>query len=220
LDAGTQAEDAIACIDHSGADTFYVASWSNGARIALEVALRNPDRVKGVALISGVYGYHLTNVIRRLELPSLMPTVAGVAKHFSGPLQGVFHRLAARPEVAGVIRQSGLIAASADTQALVDVLRGIADSDLGIFLATFEALTGDSVARILGRIEPPVLLVAGRRDGLARLRSAEETCRALPSARLLVYDDATHFLPIEFPARLSDDLRAFFADPEEMLARL
>jgi pimeloyl-ACP methyl ester carboxylesterase len=207
-------------MDHAGAETFYLASWSNGARIALEVALRNPERVKGVALISGVYGYHLTNVLRRLELPGLMPTVAGVAKHFAGPLQGLFHRLAARPEVAGVIRQSGFIAATADTQVLVDVLRGIADSDLGIFLATFEALTGDSVTRILGGIEPPVLVVAGRKDGLARLRSAEETSRALPSARLVVYDDATHFLPIEYPARLSDDLRAFFADPEEMLAGL
>ncbi|MFN2594136.1 MAG: alpha/beta fold hydrolase [Actinomycetota bacterium] len=220
LDAGAQAEDAIACMNYLGIEDFYVTSWSNGARIALEVAVRYPERVRGAVLVSGVYGYHLTNLIRRLELPALMPTIAGVAKHFSGPLQGVFHRLVARPEVAGVIRQSGLIAAPADTQALVDVLRGIADSDLGIFLKTFEALTGDSVGRMLGRIEPPALLVAGSKDNLAPLRGAQETCRALPSARLVVYEDATHFLPIEFPGRLSEDLRRFVAGPDEMLAAL
>ncbi|MDQ3878957.1 MAG: alpha/beta hydrolase, partial [Actinomycetota bacterium] len=115
---------------------------------------------------------------------------------------------------------SGLIAAPADTQALVDVLRGIAHSDLAVFLASFEALSGDSVIRVLGRVEPPTLLIAGSKDALAPLRAAEDASRLLPSGRLVVYEDATHFLPIEFPARLSNDLRAFLDDPEEMLAQL
>lgn len=218
LDAGTQAEDAIACMDHYDEESFFLAAWSNGGRIALEIAARYPERVRGLTIVCGMFGFQLTNVLRRLELPSLMPTVAGIAKHFSGPLQGVFHGLVARPEVAGVVRQSGLIAATADTNALVDVLRGIADSDLGIFLASFEALTGDSPTRMLGLIEAPVLVVAGSKDGFAPLRTTRQAVRALPSARLIVYDDATHFLPIEFPARLSSDLRHFMHDPQAMLA--
>ena len=40
----------------------------------------------------------------------------------------------------------------------------------------------------------------------------EETAAAIPGARLEVYERATHYLPIEYPARLSDDLGSFLAD--------
>lgn len=212
IDAGAHAEDAMAALDHVGVDRFALASWSTGGRIALEVAHRYPDHVSGLVLICGTYGYALSRFLRHLEMPSAMPLVASVAKHFSGLLQGPLRGLVSRPEIVGLIRQSGFIAATADTHALVDFIRGMAACDLRTILKMFEAVAGDPAPGALQSIEAPTLVVAGERDSFTPLQQMEETAEAIPGARLEVYERATHYLPIEYPARLSDDLRSFLAD--------
>jgi len=211
IDPGAHAEDAMAALDHLDVDRFALASWSTGGRIALEIAHRYPDRVSGLALVCGTYGYALTRFLRHLEMPSAMPLVASVAKHFSGLLQGPLRGFVSRPEIVGLIRQSGFIAATADTHALVDFIRGMASCDLRTILNMFEAVAGDPAPDALRSIEAPTLVVAGQRDSFTPLRQMEETAEAIPGARLEVYEHATHYLPIEYPARLSDDLRSFLA---------
>ena len=212
IDPGAHAEDAMAVLDHLELDRFALASWSTGGRIALEIAHRYPDRVSGLALICGTYGYALSRFLRHLEIPSTLPMFAGVAKHFSGFLQGPLRGFVSRPEIVGLIRQSGFIAATADTHALVDFIRGMASCDLRTILNMFEAVAGDPAPEALQSIEAPTLVVAGERDSFTPLKQMEETAAAIPGARLEVYERATHYLPIEYPARLSDDLRSFLAD--------
>nr|MBA2601416.1 alpha/beta hydrolase [Actinomycetota bacterium] len=212
IDPGAHAEDAMSAMDHLDLDRFALASWSTGGRIALEIAHRYPDRVSGLVLICGTYGYALTRFLRHLEMPSALPLFASVAKHFSGLLEGPLRGLVARPEIVGLIRQSGFIAATADTTALVDFIRGMASCDLRTILDMFEAVAGDPAPDALQSIEAPTLVVAGERDPFTPLKQMEETAGAIPGARLEVYDKATHYLPIEYPARLSDDLRAFLAE--------
>ena len=212
LDPGAQAEDAVAVLDHFGTDRFVAASWSNGGRIALEIAHRYPDRLGALTLVCGGYGHPLGRALRYLEVAAVLPTVAGVAKHFASFIEGPMRGVASRPELAGLIRQSGMIAATADTNALVDLLRGMARCDTRTLLATYEAVAGDPAPEVLGNITAPTLLVAGERDPFTTRRVSEEMARAIPAARLEVYERATHFLPIEYPVRLSDDLRAFWEE--------
>jgi pimeloyl-ACP methyl ester carboxylesterase len=55
----------------------------------------------------------------------------------------------------------------------------------------------------LRRVTAPVLVVAGRQDGLVPLAHAETYARELPDARLVVLDDAAHWLPLERPDELA-----------------
>lgn len=212
LDPGAQAEDAAAVLDHFGIDRFVVVSWSNGARIALEIGHRFPERLGALTIVSGGYGHPLGRALRYLEVASVLPTIAGVAKHFSSFLEGPMRGIASRPELPGLIRQSGMIAATADTAALVDLLRGMARCDTKTLLATYEAVAGDPAPELLAEIAAPTLIVAGERDPFTTRRVSEEMARAIPGARLEVYERATHYLPIEYPVRLSDDLRGFWND--------
>ncbi len=212
LDAGAQAEDAAAVLDHFGIERFVAASWSNGSRIALELAHRNTERLTALALVCGGYGHPLGRLLRYLEVASVLPTLAGVVKHFSSFLEGPLRGVTSRPELAGLVRQSGMIAATADTAALVDLLRGMARCDTRTLLATYEAVAGDPAPELLSEVEAPALIVAGERDPFTTRRVSEEMARAIPKARLEVYERATHYLPIEYPARLSDDLRAFWRE--------
>ncbi len=211
IDPGAHAEDAIAVLDDTGVDAFAVATWSNASRIGLEIVHRYPDRAVGLVTVCGAFGYPAGRLLR-LELTALLPLVAGVGKHFASFLERPLRGLVSRPELAGLVRQSGFVGASADIPALVDTLREMARCDLGRLLAVFEAVAGDSAADLLHEIHAPVLLVAGERDQFTPVATVRHMERLLPQARLEVYERASHYLPIEYPGRLSDDLRKFLAE--------
>jgi pimeloyl-ACP methyl ester carboxylesterase len=209
IDPGAHAEDALAVLDHFGIDKFGIASWSNGARIALEISHRYPESVASMALVSGGYGHSLGKLIR-LQPASLLPTLAGVAKHFASWLEGPIRALASRPEFAGIVRQSGLIAATADTKAMVDLLRGMAECDAKTLFATYEAVAGDAAPELLDAVSAPTLIITGERDQFTNRTITKEMARRIPAAKLVVYERATHYLPIEHPGRLAEDLKLFW----------
>lgn len=212
LDPGAQAEDALAVVEHNGFDDFVIASWSNGSRIALEVATRYPERTKAVVMICGGFGHPFGRLLRHLEIASLLPSLAGVAKHFGPTLQAPLRALTDRPELTGLVRQSGFVGPTADGVLLVELLRGIASCDLKTFFSTFEEIAGDAAPELAARLEAPTLLIAGEKDQFTPLSLMEEMHEAIPGSRLEVYERATHYLPIEYPAKVSDDIRDFLRD--------
>ncbi len=206
LDPGAHAEDGIAVTDSYEIERFHLAGWSSGARIAIEIAHRYPKRVASLTLVCGSDGYSLSGGLRHLEITSVLPTVTGVAKHLASYLGGVLRTVTSRPELAGLVRQSGLVGPTADTAALVDMLRSMAECDPRVLLATYEAVAGDSAPELLKEIGAETLLIAGERDPFTPLRRMEEAAEAIPAATLTVYERATHYLPIEFPDLLAEDL--------------
>ena len=212
VDPGTQAEDALSVIEHYGFDDFVIASWSNGSRVAIELATRYPERIKALVMVCGGFGHPFTRLLRHLELASLLPSLAGVAKHFGPTLQAPFRALAQRPELTGLIKQSGFVGATADSALLVELLRGIASCDLKTFFATFEEIAGDAAPELAAKIQAPTLLIAGEKDQFTPLSLIVQMHEAIPNSRLEIYEKATHYLPLEYPARLSTDMRAFLTD--------
>lgn len=210
IDPGAHAEDAIAVLDHYEVEEVVVSSWSNGTRIGLEIAHRYPERVRAIAFVCGAYGYSLGRTLR-FEFASLLPLAAGVAKQFAGPISAALRAFASRPELAGLIRQSGMVAATADTRALVELMRGVASCDMRLLLAIFEAVAGDAAPGLGRSLTCPTLVVAAQRDQFTPRSLMEEMARIVPTANLMVYPNATHYLPLEYPVRLAADLSHLFA---------
>jgi len=213
LDAAAHADDALAALEAFGCDEAHVLAWSSGGRIAIELAWRDAERVISLALVCAGYGRSLGQLLR-LELGALLPRAAGIAKYVSKPLQIGLRHVLERPEIRGLVRQSGLTSATADTGALVGLLRELADADPRILLASYEAVSGDPAPELLPAIGAPTLLIAGEHDQFTSIETTREMRRSIPDAELHVYEDATHYLPIEEPARLGSDLTRFFADVE------
>lgn len=211
-DPSAHAQDGIAVLDHLGIERFALAAWSSGARIAVQIAHEQPERVASLVLVCGGAGYGLTRAVRHLEPTSLLPSVVGVAKHFSTYLGAAFRTVISRPELAGLVRQSGMIGPTADVPTFVEMLRSMAACDMRELLASYEAVAGDAAPELLATIQAPTLLVAGGRDQFTPLRVMQDMARAIPGAELEVYDEATHYLPIEFPDRLAHDLQRRLAD--------
>ena len=201
--------DAAAILKHLEIDRFDCMAWSSGGRIALEVANVFDDDVDRLALVCAGYGHSVARIMR-LEMTSLLPRIAGAARLFSGPLQVALRRFVARPEIAGFIRQSGMTAASADTASLIDLLHELAACDTSTLLALYEAVSGDAAPELLEGVQAETLLVAGAEDTFTSRAVSEEMSERIPNCRLVTYDEATHYLPIEHPERLAEDLEDFF----------
>lgn len=201
--------DAAALLKHLEIDRFDLLAWSSGGRVALEIAHILGDDTDHLALVCAGYGHGAGRLIH-LEIASLLPRVAGVARLFAGPLQLALRRFVARPEIAGLVRQSGMTAASADTSSLVALLQEMADCDTGTLLTLYEAVSGDAAPELLDGINAPTLLVAGDHDAFVSRAVSEEMSLRISNSRLVVYEEASHYLPIEHPARLVGELAAFF----------
>ncbi|MBW3609867.1 MAG: alpha/beta hydrolase [Actinobacteria bacterium] len=210
LDAVAHAKDAMAVADASGADRFDVAAWSTGTRVAVEIARRYPERVGSVLIVCGGFGRGFRGLFRYFEISSLFPLGARFGKRFAPSLQAPFRAFVERPEIAGVVRQSGIIGPTADVDALVDVLKSLAACDLRALLQIYEEVVGDADPSVLSEVLARVLVVAGRRDKFTTLGMADEMTRRLPNAEKVVYDKGTHFVPIEYPQRLVADMLGFF----------
>jgi pimeloyl-ACP methyl ester carboxylesterase len=215
IDPAAHVEDAVAMIDHFGYEQVAVAAWSTGTRIALGFAASYPDQTTSLTLVNGGYGHPLRR-LRYLEFASLLPLGAGLTKHIAGFLEAPFRNLTHRPELAGLIRQSGAVGATADIAGLVEMAHEIADCDLRQLLRTYEAIAGDAAPQLLDEVQAQTLLVAGGRDQLTSMRMMEKMEARIPGARLEVFDEASHYLPFEFAPRLSDTLRKFLAETEPL----
>jgi pimeloyl-ACP methyl ester carboxylesterase len=217
VDPQTHAADAMAVLDHLGIETFAVLSWSNGSRIAFEIATGRPERVEAVVVVNGGYGQSVSGLVRNLEPFSALPLLAGVAKRFPMGIALGLRSLVTRPELPGLIRQSGLLGRSTDAGPVVETLRAMAECDTHRFLATYEAVSGAPAASSLRAVTAPTLVIAGGRDRFSPRRMAQEIADVISSARLHVYDDATHYLPLEYCERLVADLDTFLSEAEGSL---
>lgn len=209
IDAAAHAEDAIAVLDDAGVTRFALATWSTGTRIALEIAARYPERVQGLVVVSGGFGRGFRGLFRSLEISSVFPFGAGIAKHFATALEGPFRSFVRRPEIAGVVRQSGIIGPTANIELLVEVLQSLADSDLRTLFTIYEEVVGDADPAVLQQVQAPTLLVTGKRDRFTTPAMVDYMYTRLPAAEKVVYEKASHFLPLEYPERLAADISAF-----------
>ena len=74
------------------------------------------------------------------------------------------------------------------------------------------AAVRDHVERKLPQLRAPTLVVRGGRDPLVPAPWAEEICRLVPDAELVVIPRATHAVPYSAPVELAGALQAFLGE--------
>jgi len=76
------------------------------------------------------------------------------------------------------------------------------------------------IAGDLGRIQAPVLLIAGDKDGVAPPAASQKTADAIPNGRYVQVEDCAHILPWENPAALLEAARLFLREADGARARV
>ncbi|WP_290513758.1 alpha/beta hydrolase [Aeromicrobium sp.] len=203
-------EDAIAVMDDAGIDSAVVASWSAGVTIAFELATRHPERVKGILAVAGVPGNTFATMLSPLKVPpfvakQLMVGLArttSVSGHVIAPLT---RRIPWTNATADMLRVTRLINPAADTAELRTLLQEFCMTHPAWYAKL--ALGVSAHARVsLSNIDIPVTFIAGKWDVLTGSKDMLSAAQRVKGARFRELE-STHFIPIEFPDVILDELK-------------
>jgi 3-oxoadipate enol-lactonase len=185
-------DDLDGLIGRLGVEAPALVGHSFGGSIVLAFAAAHPDAVSAVVAIGGPTSLpqqardgmrQRAETVEAQGMAAIAETVAtnGMAPSF---------REAHPDEWRAYVELLG----ANDPQAYAATCRVIADLDI-----TAE----------LPRIQAPVLLVAGDRDGVAPPAANREAAAWMPDARFVEVEDCGHILPWEKPEALLDAVRPF-----------
>lgn len=91
-------------------------------------------------------------------------------------------------------------------------MRAIADCDFGVLLSAYGEVMGDAADAVLDDIRAPAHFIIGERDPFTTRAAIEQLVDRLPAATWELYEGATHYVPLEFPALLSFDVRRYLIE--------
>ena len=181
------ADDVVETLDALGlTQPVVVGGLSMGGYLALSIAARYPDRVRGLMLMNTRAGADTPETARVREdlaiqveaLDSAEPVVATMLpKMFGGSTR------ANRPEVVAQVRE---VMSRTQPRTIASTLRGM-------------AVRPDRTGQ-LGQIAVPTLVMAGSDDAMIPLAESHAMAQAIPGAELVMVADSGHLAPLENPA--------------------
>jgi pimeloyl-ACP methyl ester carboxylesterase len=197
------ADDANAVWRASEGAPAIVVGLSFGVQVALEVWRRHRGAVRALVLICGTPGHPLDRLSSATALrrgaTKLLRTF-GHQRRLAGGLLGL---LRTRPglriarELAYV--SGGALRGARPTEVLEDLFRHVADLDPELIGNLVAAYLDHTAEDILPAIDVPTLIVAGDRDQLTPVATAERMQRAIPGSELVVLRGHTHLVQVEDP---------------------
>ncbi|HET9380647.1 MAG TPA: 4-carboxymuconolactone decarboxylase [Streptomyces sp.] len=182
----------LATLDGLGVTRFGYAGCAFGGAVGVELALRHPDRLASLALIAASPRFGTADEFRQ---------------------RGVIVRTNGLDPIARTSPDrwftSGFAAAQpAITEWAVQMVR---TTDPGCYIAACEALASFDVRSELGRVGVPTLVLVGSEDQVTGPAEARTLVAGIPDARLAVVPGASHLVPVEQPAAVTDLLVRHFS---------
>lgn len=180
------AADAVRVLDAAGVEAAHVYGLSMGGMIAQELALRFPDRVRGLILGGTTPGGPLAT---RPSLPDVFALGAGAALGLREPGRPVLARMLFSPEFR-----------AAEPRRVAELLRLFASrrTPQGVAGHWWASVYHDTVSR-LPRIQAPTLVFHGGADTMAPIANARLLARRIPDATLRVIAGSGHAYLLERP---------------------
>ena len=171
---------------------FGYAGCALGGAIGIELALRHPERLASLALIAASPRFGTPDEFRQ---------------------RGVIVRTNGLDPIARTAPDRWFTGGFAAAQpAITDwAVQMVRTTDPGCYIAACEALASFDVRAELGRIGVPTLVLVGSDDQVTGPAEARTLVAGIPDARLAVVPGASHLVPVEQPAAVTDLLVRHFS---------
>ena len=191
----TFSEDLAAVLDDLGSARARILGESMGGATALRFAIRWPERVEALILVSTMASRLHGKIVERAREVERIAAERGLAEavrfYFRGPL------LAGVPQGPAWEAQIERWVAAATPQGF-----------LGTYRVTIDR---PSMTDALGEIQVPTLILVGEKDALY-LGDAELMRRGIPGARKIVMPGVGHAINVEDPAGFEREVLAFLRE--------
>ncbi|MGJ5757859.1 alpha/beta fold hydrolase [Streptomyces galbus] len=182
----------LVTLDALGVQRFGYAGCALGGAVGVELALRHPDRLASLALIAASPRFGSADEFRR---------------------RGVIVRSNGLDPIARTSPERWFTGGFAAAQpAITDwAVQMVRTTDPGCYIAACEALASFDVRAELGRVGVPTLVLVGSDDQVTGPAEARTLVAGIPDARLAVVPGASHLVPVEQPAAVTDLLVRHFS---------
>jgi 3-oxoadipate enol-lactonase len=183
--------DVLRVLEHFGAKQAHLVGLSMGGRIARNVALRYPERVKSLSLVSTTPGFDAmsTDEVRRFVTERKSP-----------------------PTPESVRRLLGSRAEPGAFEALWQSVSAVRDEP---YRKTLEASVAQDRGAPIEEIRVPTLVVSGDEDSVYPASQARELARRIPGAELAMIEGAGHLVNLEQPKRFNAVVMEFVRKQEK-----
>ncbi|GGU86072.1 3-oxoadipate enol-lactonase [Streptomyces filipinensis] len=182
----------LATLDSLGLQRFGYAGCALGGAIGIELALRHPERLASLALVAASPRFGTADEFRQ----------RGVVVRTNG-LDPIARTAPDRWFTGGFAAAQPAI-----TEWAVQMVR---TTDPGCYIAACEALAAFDVRPELARVGVPTLVLVGADDQVTGPAEARTLVAGIPDARLAVVPGASHLVPVEQPAAVTDLLAHHFS---------
>lgn len=204
------ADSAEAVLDAAGVRSAALVGNSLGGRVALELALRRPERVEAMALLCPAVAFNEYKLVRPFLGLSRADMALGTVPW---PLAGRYPRSVIGAGIRSLFAEPDRVPADNVRAAADDALRTLRDHRRRIaFMATVRRLGMERPSRFwprLAGLERPSLWIFGDSDRLVAPSYAAVVRRNAPGAQVEVWDSCGHVPQFEYPERTVARLKAF-----------
>ncbi|HEY0364427.1 MAG TPA: alpha/beta hydrolase [Solirubrobacteraceae bacterium] len=197
-----------ALLDELGVSSAAVVGNSMGGFIGIELAIRFPERVERLVLVSAA-GLSI-EYLRNERALAVLSAIENRLAAYSGWLASRSDALARRPGARRMI--FGIVAKRPDRLPGPLVAEQVRGSGKPGFLPALDALTDYPIRDRLGEIACPTLIVWGAEDKLVPARDADEFARLIPNSRKVVWPETGHVAMLERPEAFNALVQAFLAE--------
>ncbi len=191
--------DALAVADELSVDRFSIVAISGGARPAVVLAARYPDRIVSVVLIGGSLYPHSSTLSREMAMQQRRVRMLA---DFDGWVREFWAASFPEPHSTKPQDDGREYTHSTDAQTLV------ATGEHGWAVV-------DARPEVNG-VRCPVLLIHGTKDARVPYVHAEELLQLLPQSRLVTIEGGGHFPIARDPVRTNLLIREFLAEPHTL----
>ncbi|MGW2487987.1 bifunctional 3-oxoadipate enol-lactonase/4-carboxymuconolactone decarboxylase PcaDC [Streptomyces sp. NPDC001606] len=182
----------LATLDALGVQRFGYAGCALGGAVGIELALRHPERLASLAVVAASPRFGTADEFRQ---------------------RGVVVRTNGLDPIARTAPERWFTGGFAAAQpAITDwAVQMVRTTDPGCYIAACEALASFDVRPELGRVGVPTLVLVGSEDRITGPAEARTLVAGIPDARLAVVPGASHLVPVEQPAAVTDLLVHHFS---------
>ena len=210
------ARDAHAVWAAAGTPPAIVTGLSFGVQVALELWRHHPACMRALVLICGTAGHPLDRLTSWSRARSAAAgAVRAMAKRtwLHGPVRALFAAPLGRRLASELAYASGGARRGAcPRDVLDDLFTHVAGLDPEVLAEAVVSYLDHDAWDVLPTITVPTLILAGDRDQLTPVATAERMHRAIPGSRLVVFPGHSHLVQVENPRAVHAAIDAFLAD--------
>lgn len=191
------ADDAHAVWQATNTGPVVVTALSFGVQVALELWRRHPRAVKALVLICGTPGHPLDRVS---SSPALRRGLTMAVRGATSPALAIMRsRLGSRIAREMAYLTGGARRDACPSSMLDSLFRHVGSLDPRVVSAVTAAYLDHDAHDVLPTITVPTLIIAGDKDQLTPVATAERMHREIRNSRLVVFTGHSHLVQVEKP---------------------